>query len=96
MTGREVLANMLEAYRNASSYSDMGTARISITVEGQGKASQPKRTKPSSPLAFVRPNKVRIQAYEAEVICDGTEAVRLRAISARSSPGSSGARANDD
>ena len=66
-TGREVLGRMLEAYRNASSYSDIGTACLSASIEGQ---KVPDQTIKFS-LAFVRPNKVRIQAYGAEVICDG-------------------------
>ena len=68
-TAREVLAHMVEAYRNASSYSDMGTARRSVSVKDQTVPDL--ETKFS--LAFVRPNKVRIQAYGSEIICDGTK-----------------------
>ncbi len=66
-TAREVLDRMIAAYRKASSYVDVGT--VHLLAEADGKTIQDETANFS--LAFVRPNKVRIRAYLAEVVCDG-------------------------
>ena len=66
-TAREVLDRMIAAYRKASSYVDVGT--VHLLAEADGKTIQDETANFS--LAFVRPNKVRIRAYMAEVVCDG-------------------------
>jgi thiol-disulfide isomerase/thioredoxin len=73
ITGREVFARMLDAYRSATSYSDNGVARLSVVFEGEesGKYQKPHTEESKFALAFVRPNKVRIQSNGAEIICDG-------------------------
>ena len=66
-TARRVLDRMIAAYRKASSYVDVG--RVHLLAEADGKTVQDETADFS--LAFVRPNKVRIKAYMAEVVCDG-------------------------
>jgi peroxiredoxin len=66
-TGREVLARMVDAYRKASSYADMGTVRLLAEADGKKFHDQ---TAPFS-LAFAQPNKLHINAYAAEMVCDG-------------------------
>jgi outer membrane lipoprotein-sorting protein len=65
--GREVLARMVDAYKKAASYIDYGVVRR--VVEADGKAVQDETAKFS--LAFVRPNKLRFRAYDAELVCNG-------------------------
>lgn len=74
MTALEVLGRMVAAYRNASSYVDVGTVRL--VAEADGKTIQDETVNFS--LAFVRPNKLRIRAYGAEVVCDGQKLYAYR------------------
>ena len=66
-TAREVLERMVAAYRKAASYIDYGAVRH--VVEADGKIVEDNTAKFS--LAFVRPNKLRFQAYKAELVCNG-------------------------
>ncbi len=62
LSGRDVLNRMVEAYQKASSYADKGTVRlIADKIDQTDKFS----------VALDRPNKVRIEAYQAQVVCDG-------------------------
>ena len=67
LTGREVLERMAAAYHKASSYADMGTAHL--LAEADGQKIDEESTK--FVVAFVRPNKIHLQAYAAELVCDG-------------------------
>ena len=67
-TGREVLDRMVAVYRKASSYADAGTVRLLAEAEEQ-KIDQ----KANFSVSLVRPNKVRLQAYQAMLVCDGTK-----------------------
>ena len=58
---------MAAAYRKASSYADMGTAHL--LAEADGRKIEDESTK--FLVAFVRPNKIHLQAYAAELVCDG-------------------------
>jgi outer membrane lipoprotein-sorting protein len=64
---RDVLARMVAAYRDATSYSDVGAAHITIEVGGQTTQDE---VVPFS-LHYVRPNKVHVRACAAELVCDG-------------------------
>ena len=66
-SAREVLGRMAAAYRKASSYADAGT--VHLLAEAGGRTTHDETANFS--LALVRPNKVRIQAYQAMVVCDG-------------------------
>ena len=66
-TARDVLERMVAAYRKASSYIDYGAVRN--VVEADGKVVDDRTAHFS--LAFVRPNKIRVGAYKAEVVCNG-------------------------
>jgi len=68
-TGREVLGRMVAAYRKASSYVDVGT--VHLLAEADGKTIQ--NEKDDFSLAFVRPNKLHIRAYKAELVSDGQQ-----------------------
>lgn len=74
ITGLEVLGRMVAAYHNASSYVDVGTVRM--LAEADGKTVQDETVNFS--LAFVRPNKLRIRAYGAEVVSDGEKLYAYR------------------
>ena len=66
-TGRQVLERMIAAYRKASSYADQGT--VHMLAEADGKKIRDVTAKFS--LALDRPNKVRLEAYGARLVCDG-------------------------
>ncbi len=65
-SGREVLDRMVAAYRKASTYADAGTVRL-LAEAGEKKIDN---TADFS-TALVRPNKLRVQAYAATLVCDG-------------------------
>ena len=67
LTAGDVLSRMVTAYRKASSYSDNGIAHIVAEADGEKVLD---RTDNFS-VAFSGPNKVRVQAYGAEMVCDG-------------------------
>lgn len=65
-TGRAVLEAMAEAYREAKTYNDKGTARI-VAESGDQKIDQ----KVNFSVAFQRPNKLRVEAYMTKLVIDG-------------------------
>jgi thiol-disulfide isomerase/thioredoxin len=65
-SAKEVLDAMVAAYKKASSYADKGKIRIRAVQDGQ-KAEQSFDCN----LALVRPNKIRLQAFEGVVVSDG-------------------------
>ena len=66
--GRKILQQMVEAYQKAESYADKGQVRLDFSVNGQrGGGPAP------FSLAFERPNKLRMDAYGAMVVCDGKD-----------------------
>ena len=67
LTGREILQRMVAAYQNATSYSDHGQVRLRAVVGGRDMDL----AAPFS-MALVRPDKLRLEAYQAMVVCDGT------------------------
>jgi len=66
LSGREVLNRMAAAYRKASTYADAGTVRL-MAEAGDKKIDDTANFS----VTLVRPNKVRLQAYEAMLVCDG-------------------------
>ncbi len=66
-TGRQVLERMVAAYRKATSYADQAT--VHMQAEAEGRKVQDMTAKFS--LALVRPNKVRVEAYDGQLVCDG-------------------------
>jgi thiol-disulfide isomerase/thioredoxin len=69
-TAKQVLEGMVAAYKQASSYADRGKLRIEALQDGQ----KVEQTLDYS-LVFVRPNKIRLQAFEGVVVCDGREMI---------------------
>ena len=65
-TAMEVMRRMAAAYHQASSYADAGTARL-LAQSGDRKVDQTE----DFAVAFVRPNKIRLQANQANFVCDG-------------------------
>jgi len=63
---RQLLEAMVAAYQMASSYSDQGTVRLFAQLEG----NTIDETEHFS-VALVRPNKLRMEAYQVVVVCDG-------------------------
>ncbi|MBM4091891.1 MAG: DUF2092 domain-containing protein [Planctomycetes bacterium] len=70
-TGEQVLAQMVAAYQRADSYRDR--AVVSLRYRRDGRVYQDEA--PLS-VAWKSPNRVRVQAYQVDVACDGS---RLRA-----------------
>jgi thiol-disulfide isomerase/thioredoxin len=66
-SGSEVLDRMVIAYCKASRYADKGAVHLVAEAGGQKVIDQTF----DFTLAFERPNKIRVQAYEATVVCDG-------------------------
>ncbi len=67
-TGREWLERMAEAYRTATSYADAGEVRRKFVLAGKAQDEVY-----NFAVSFERPGKLRLQAYEAHVVCDGTK-----------------------
>ncbi len=65
-TARDVLEAMAAAYREADSYADQGTIRFYVEQEGQ-----PVDETDAFSIALVRPDKLRLEAYQAKVVFDG-------------------------
>lgn len=65
-TAQGVLDAMVEAYKTAQSYADFGQARMTGQI-----GDQPFDVKASFLMAMVRPNKIRLQAYDGIAVCDG-------------------------
>ena len=66
-SGREVLNRMIIAYRQASSYADAGAVHLVAEAGGQKIIDDTWNFS----LTLVRPNKIRLQAYQAMLVCDG-------------------------
>lgn len=66
MTAQSVLETMVAAYKKAKSYADGGQ----ISLQGQV-GDQKLDSKPEFLVAFVRPNKLLLRAYQGIVVCDG-------------------------
>ncbi|MBI1901758.1 MAG: TlpA family protein disulfide reductase [Planctomycetia bacterium] len=71
-TGREVLDAMSRAYLSASTYADAGVLVLTYVEDGQEK-----REETPFSVAFERPGKIRLQAYEATVVGDGRKIYAL-------------------
>ncbi len=65
-TALAVLEAMAAAYRKASTYSDKGTVRLAVQ-----RADGPIDQWSDFAVVFERPNKIRMDVYEANVVCDG-------------------------
>ena len=65
-SGREALNRLIIAYRKASSYSDAGTVRL-LAEAGDQKIDQTSKFS----VALVQPDKLRVLAYQAMLVCDG-------------------------
>ncbi|MBU4273968.1 MAG: redoxin domain-containing protein [Planctomycetes bacterium] len=68
LSGREILERMVAAYQNATSYADHGQVRLDFVVGGHKGGD----VAPFS-LALARPNKLRLEAYQATIVCDGKD-----------------------
>ena len=63
------LEAMKKAYRQASSYADAGELKIQFTVPGY-----PKQTESHAfAVSLQRPNKLRVDAFEGNIACDGKQ-----------------------
>ncbi len=67
VTAKSVLESMKEAYKKAKDYHDKGQLRVVATVQGGQKVNQ---TFPYN-VAMSAPNRVRLQVYDGEMVCDG-------------------------
>ena len=67
MSGRDVFDRMVDVYQNASSYSDAGTVHL-LAEAGRDKFIDDPF---DYSLTLVRPNKIRLQAYLAKLVCNG-------------------------
>jgi len=67
-TAREVLERMVAAYRQAESYADGGRLHL-LAQAGEQKIDQTSNYS----VSLVRPNKLRLMAYQGSLICDGQE-----------------------
>lgn len=67
-SAQEVLDAMVAAYKKAESYSDRGELRLVAELEGQ----KSDNAAPFS-VALVRPNKIGVRAYQAELAIDGEQ-----------------------
>ncbi len=67
-TAQSVLQNVVAAYKKAPSYADAGEVRLVGNVDG-------KKIEQTDPFAItlVRPNKIRMEVYQAMVVCDGNQ-----------------------
>lgn len=63
-----VLSDLLTTYREAKSYSDQGRALLRFRQNGEWFEDQWKTS-----VAFQRPNRLFVQAFQATIACDGKE-----------------------
>lgn len=63
----EVLDRMIIAYRKAQSYADAGTVHLEAEAGGEKLIDETANYS----LTLEHPNKVRLQAYDAMLVCDG-------------------------
>jgi len=64
-TGREVFERMAAAYQSATSYADQGELRTLVQQNGEIKNQQAPFA-----LAFERPDRLRLEAFQAKVLLD--------------------------
>ncbi len=64
---RRVLTDMVEAYRKASTYQDVGKVRMEGRIDGK-----PFAKRGNYVMTMERPNKMRLHAYQGTAVCDGT------------------------
>ncbi len=64
---RRVLAEMVDAYRQASSYEDVAEVRMEGRIDGK-----PFADRGNYVVTMERPNKLRLHAYLGTAVCDGT------------------------
>lgn len=67
-SAREILEEMVKAYRSAKTYGDQGRIVMRGTFNGQ-----PFETRMNYVTAFERPNKLRLIAGDGVMICDGKD-----------------------
>jgi hypothetical protein len=67
-TANEILQQLLTTYRHAKTYQDQGVVRLSFRQGGQ-----PVSQELPAAVAFERPSKISVVAYQATVKCDGRE-----------------------
>jgi len=67
-SAQDVLAAMVDAYKNAATYADSGSVRL-LAEQADGKIDQ----QADFSLTFERPNKLRLHAYQVMVVCDGRQ-----------------------
>jgi len=70
---RAWLDRMAAAYRKAQSYSDEG--ELTFVVRGFDARSQPTEERQTFPfsVSLIRPNQIRLAAYQGLVVCDGSK-----------------------
>ncbi len=68
VTAQSVLESMVAAYQKAPSYADGGQ----LSLQGQV-GNQKLDSKQEFLVAFVRPNKILLRAYQGIVVCDGKQ-----------------------
>ena len=66
VTAESVLRSMAAAYKKATSYADRGMVRLVAK-----RTPEPVDETLSFSLAWQRPNKLRMEVYQARVVCDG-------------------------
>src|SRR5690349_13193248 len=67
-TANEILAQLLRVYRVAKTYQDQGLVRLEFRQAGQ-----PQRLSWPAEVAFERPGKLSLAAFQATVKCNGRE-----------------------
>ncbi|MBN2024802.1 MAG: redoxin domain-containing protein [Pirellulales bacterium] len=61
-----ILRDMVKAYREAPGYEDEGRVILGLEIDGK-----PGEDKADYRVALARPGKLRVQAYQGAVVCDG-------------------------
>jgi hypothetical protein len=71
-TPDEILQGMVKAYQAAKTYTDQGKVRVEYRVDGKTEQDE-------GPLAiaFERPNRLSVEAYQVELKCDGEKLYAL-------------------
>ena len=63
---QDVLKNMVAAYKRAPGYADAGKVHLTVTPDPNQISGEA-----NFAVTFVRPNKIRMEVYQAAVVCDG-------------------------
>ena len=64
----DVLQKMVRAYRDAHGYSDQAILRLSYEIDGERHQDSA-----SISVRLARPNRARLQLYQADIACDGRQ-----------------------